>query len=106
MILAKGGMRPVQQGICYFKIASLAQINPQVEFKGKYFFEMQSRKQTLSTKLCYRMCSSTTNKNKEVLEFPGGLLVKDLVWLLLWCGFDPWPENCCMPWVWPKKKEQ
>ena len=23
--------------------------------------------------------------------------------LLLWCGFDPWPRNVCVPWVWPKK---
>ena len=21
---------------------------------------------------------------------------------LLWCGFDPWPGNFCMPWVQPK----
>ena len=24
---------------------------------------------------------------------------------LLWCGFDPWPRNFCMPWAWPHKKE-
>ena len=28
---------------------------------------------------------------KDILEFPGGLAVKDLVLSLLWCGFRPWP---------------
>ena len=23
---------------------------------------------------------------------------------LLWCGFDPWPRNFCMPWLQPKNK--
>ena len=23
---------------------------------------------------------------------------------LLWCRFDPWPGNFCMPWAWPKKE--
>ena len=38
--------------------------------------------------------------------------VKDLVlsllwlWLLLWCRFDPWPGNFCMPQVQPKKKKR
>ena len=46
------------------------------------------------------------------LEFPGGLVVKDLMlsllWLrsLPWCGFDPWPENFHMPLVWSKKEEK
>ena len=37
--------------------------------------------------------------------------IKDLVlslrWLglLLWHGFDPWPGNICMWWVWPEKKD-
>ena len=21
---------------------------------------------------------------------------------LLWCRFDPWPRNICMPWMWQK----
>ena len=35
--------------------------------------------------------------------------VKDLalslmwLWLLLWCGFDPWPGNFHVLWAWPKK---
>ena len=33
----------------------------------------------------------TTNRN--LLVFPGGLVVKDLAWSLLWLGFDPWPGN-------------
>ena len=35
------------------------------------------------------------------LEAP---LVKDLASLLLWRGFDPWPGNFHMPWVWQKKE--
>ena len=31
-------------------------------------------------------------KNK-VLEFPGGLEVKDPILSPLWCGFDPWSGN-------------
>ena len=51
------------------------------------------------------MCSRT-------MEFPGGSQVEDLaltrlgLWLLLWCGFDPWPRNLYMPWVQPKKKKK
>ena len=26
--------------------------------------------------------------------------------LLLWCGFDPWSQNFCMPQVWLKKKKK
>ena len=26
------------------------------------------------------------------------------LWLLLWCGFDLWPENFCMPRVQPPPK--
>ena len=33
--------------------------------------------------------------------------VLSLQWLrlLLWHGFDPWPGNFHVPWVWPKKKK-
>ena len=31
--------------------------------------------------------------------------VKDPALSLLWRGFDPWPGNFLMPWVWPKKKK-
>ena len=31
--------------------------------------------------------------NKQSLEIPGDLEVKDLALSLLWCGFDPWPRN-------------
>ena len=46
---------------------------------------------------------------KHLLEFHGGLVVKDPVLSLLWAGsllwlwFNPWPRNFCMLWVWPKK---
>lgn len=29
-------------------------------------------------------------------EFPGGLVVRDLVLSLLWSGFVPWPGNLCI----------
>ena len=28
--------------------------------------------------------------------------VKDWLGSLLCCGFNPWPRNFCMLWVWPK----
>ena len=31
--------------------------------------------------------------------------VKDLALLLLWCGFDLWPGNIHLLWVWPKKND-
>ena len=33
--------------------------------------------------------------------------VLSLQWLGLlgWYGFNPWPGNFCMPWVWPKKED-
>ena len=42
-------------------------------------------------------------KSISVREFPGGLVVKDLVLSLLWLGFDPWCRNFCMLWAWGKK---
>ena len=45
-------------------------------------------------------------KNKEAVEFPGGLAVKDLVLSLLCLGFTPWPENFCMLRVWPGNKNK
>ena len=47
----------------------------------------------------------TLSIEEIVLEFPGGLEVKDLalslLWLrlLLWHRFDPWPRNFRMLWV-------
>ena len=39
-------------------------------------------------------------------EFPGGLVVKDLVLSPLWLGFDPCPGNFHMLQAWPKKRLQ
>lgn len=44
------------------------------------------------------------NLKSIVLEFPGGLVAKDLVLSLLWHEFNPWPRNFCMPQVQPKKR--
>ena len=35
-------------------------------------------------------------------------LVLSLLWLelLVWRGFDPWPRNHCLQWVWPKTKKK
>ena len=42
-----------------------------------------------------------------LLEFPGGLVIKDLALSLLWCGFSPWPGNFRMSWAQhpPQKKK-
>ena len=40
---------------------------------------------------------------QNYMEFLDGLMVKDPALLLLWCRFDSWPWNFCMPWAWPKK---
>ena len=39
-------------------------------------------------------------------EFPGGLVVKDLVLSPLWLGFDSCPGNFHMLQAWPKKRLQ
>ena len=36
-------------------------------------------------------------------EYPGGLVVKDLVLSLLWLGFNPWPRNFHRLWVKPNQ---
>ena len=42
-----------------------------------------------------------------MLEFPGSLVVKDLVLHgLLWPGLGPWPGNFHMLWLQPKKKKK
>ena len=33
-------------------------------------------------------------------------MVTTWFWLQLWCRFDSWPRNFCIPWVWPKKKKK
>ena len=33
-----------------------------------------------------------------------GPWIKDPVFLLLWCGFNPWSMDFHVPWVWTKKK--
>ena len=33
-------------------------------------------------------------------------LALSLLWLRLWCGFNPWPGNLPMPQVWPKKEKE
>ena len=38
-------------------------------------------------------------------EFPGGVVVKDLVSSLLWLRFHRWSRNLHMLWAWKKKKD-
>ena len=53
---------------------------------------------------------SVFSSRNRIWEFPVAQLVKDLslpllrLRSLLWCGFDPWPENFCMLWARPHKK--
>ena len=35
----------------------------------------------------------------------GRVLSLQLLGSLLWCGFDPWPGNFCIPRAWPKTKQ-
>ena len=45
-------------------------------------------------------------KETQLWEFPGGLVVKDLLTSsLLWHESDPWPGNFCMLQAQPKKKK-
>ena len=50
------------------------------------------------------------NKYLGVPRKPSGLgsISLSLLWFwpLLWNGFNPWPENVHMPWVWQKKKKR
>ena len=39
-------------------------------------------------------------------EFLDDLEAKDPALALLWCWFNLWPWNFCMPWAWPKKKKK
>ena len=41
---------------------------------------------------------------RPLKEFPGGLVVKDLVLSLLWLEFDPMPGKFCIQWVRPISK--
>ena len=44
---------------------------------------------------------------KNIQEFPGGLVVKDLVLSLLWLGFHPWPRtSACLRHNQKKKKKK
>ena len=51
------------------------------------------------------MLPDKENEDCPLLEFLGGLTVKDLALSLLWYGFHLWPGNFRMLWVWPKKKK-
>ena len=42
----------------------------------------------------------------EVLEFHGGLVVKDSALSLVLLGFNAYPGNFCMSQVWSKKKKK
>ena len=56
--------------------------------------------QCILSSQCYPISQSA------VREFPGGLVVKDSALSLPWPGFDLWPWNFYMPWVWQKKKKK
>ena len=51
-----------------------------------------------------RLLSSSclgTLKDDKSLELPGGLVIKDMILLLLWLRFSPWPGSFHMPWAQP-----
>ena len=43
---------------------------------------------------------------KGIQEFPGGLVVKDLMMSLLWLGYRPWSRSFWILWAGPKKKKK
>ena len=66
--------------------------------------------------LTYTACGNVKEKT-DTLEYSLAILLKlnrgtslvvqwlkDPVLSLLWHGFDPWPQNFCMVWAWPRKK--
>jgi len=55
----------------------------------------------------YPRPQTSLNKKKGGSEgrvFPDGLAVKDSALSLLQLGFNPWPRNFCIPWVWTLRK--
>lgn len=47
--------------------------------------------------LLHQVQSLVKKKREKEGDFPGGPVIKDLVSLLLWLGFSPWPGNFHMP---------
>ena len=68
-----------------------------------FFFKFSSwHKQLGDLKVWVRFID--TRLKKEILESSlAAERVKDPAWPLLRHGFDPRPENFCMPWAQPKK---
>lgn len=56
--------------------------------------------------MIYSKCwqKKKSNKKLSILEFPGGLVIKDPALSLLWLGFSLWPRNFWMPWVQPTRE--
>ena len=53
----------------------------------------------------YYMFSHFPLKEK-ILEFLGGLELKQSALSLLWLRFDLWLRNLCKPWAWPKTEKK
>ena len=54
---------------------------------------------------CIKSCGGA-DKAERILEFPGGLAVKDSVLSLLRHWFNPWPRDICRLRAWLKEKER
>ena len=60
-------------------------------------------KSTLMPQGCF---DNNKGSNYLLLEFPGGLMVKDPAQSLPSLRSDIWPQNFCMLWVQTKKKKK
>ena len=45
------------------------------------------------------------DKSSFVCQVKDLALSQQWLGLLLWCGFNPWPGDIRMPWMWSKKKK-
>ena len=52
------------------------------------------------------MAEKKSNKKLSILEFPGGLVIKDLMFSLLRFKFSSWPKNFCKLETQKRKKEE
>ena len=78
------------------KWQSSANLNGQLFSNIPHIFSLQS---------IYISMTLQSLKSISLLEFPGGLAVKDPALLLLWRRFEPWPGNFCMSQVQTKYKQ-
>ena len=57
--------------------------------------------------LAYRFKARKWSESSHVAQGAKDLVLSLLLLgSLLWCRFNAWPRNFCMPWLWPKKEKE